>query len=401
MGVNFFCMGFDYNPFLCSHQGFSVRYLLLFSFFIFTALEAKQPLENATCKACHPIIFAEYQHSQHAKASIWSDPVHKAIWDKHPYKKQGKYTCAQCHTPSDHTLKGGKGLPTDNAAQIDEPISCQGCHRIESIEEHAHANRNVIQTKPKYFYSADVKRKGKKIIFHETSSFFGLFKKTTGSPYHDIDYSNDLFYTGKMCLGCHDHKQNGKGFSLCDLGVKQGGSKETCISCHMPQKLGTKVNLKQTATHAYHGMTIHGGIPAELSRYIKLSLSTTSDGFAVILHNEATHTLFAQPLRLAQLRVSIYRDGKTISLPPRTYVRVIGTRGKPSMPWLADTVLKDTSIKALETREEHFDTVLKQGDKVEMVLGYYLVNPKVAGKLGLEGDASTAFTVLTKKVVDF
>ena len=89
-----------------------------------------------------------------------------------------------------------------------------------------------------------------------------------------------------------------------------------------------------------------------------------------------------------------------ISLPPRTYVRMIGTQGKPSMPWLADTVLKDTSIKALETREEHFGTVLKKGDKVEMVLGYYLVNPEVVGKLGLEGDASTAFTVLTKKVVE-
>ena len=376
-----------------------MRLLLLLFLFIVSFTEAKQPLENTTCKACHPIIFAEYQHSMHAKASIYDDPVHKAIWDRHPYKKEGKYTCAQCHTPSDHTLKGGKGIPVENAVQKDEPISCQGCHRIESIEEHVRANRNVIQTKPKYFYSADAKRKGSKVLFHETSSFFGLVKKTSGSPYHDIDYGNDLFYTGKMCLGCHDHKQNGKGFALCDLGVKQGDSNATCISCHMPQKLGTKVNLKHTATHAYHGMTIHGGTPTELSRYVKLSLIPESDGFTITLKNEATHTLFSQPLRVAQLRVSIHRKGRTIALPPRTYVRVIGTRGKPSMPWLADTVLKDTSIKALETRSERFDTVLKKGDKVEATLGYYLVNPRVAGKLGLEGDASTAFTVLTRKVL--
>ncbi len=377
-----------------------MRYFPLLLLFI-SFLAAKTPLENTTCKACHPIIFAEYQHSQHAKASIWNDPVHKAVWDKHPNKEQGKYTCAKCHTPSDHSLKGGRGVPAGNTVQKDEPISCQGCHRIESIEEHVHANRNVIQAKPKYFYSADAKRKGEKVIFHETSSFFGLFKKTTGSPYHDIDYGNDLFYTGKMCLGCHDHKQNGKGFALCDLGVKQGDSNATCISCHMPQKPGTMVNLKHTATHASHDMTIHRGTLAELSRYIKLSLKPASQGFTITLHNEATHTLFAQPLRVAQLRVSIHRDGKTTVLPPRQYVRVIGTQGKPSMPWLADTVLKDTSIKALETREEHFDTVLKKGDKVEIVLGYYLVNPKVAGKLGLEGDVSTAFRVLTKKVVEF
>jgi len=377
-----------------------MQYLFFLLFVIVSFVEAKTPLENTTCKVCHPIIFAEYQHSMHAQASVWNDPVHKAIWDRHPNKKEGKYTCAKCHTPSDHTLKDGKGLPTENAVEKSEPISCQGCHRIESIEKHAHANRNVINPKPKYFYSADAKRKGSKVIFHETSSFFGLVKSTTGSPYHDIDYGNDLFYSGKMCLGCHDHKQNGKEFALCDLGVKQGESNATCISCHMPQKPGTFVNLKHTATHAYHGMTIHGGTPTELSRYIKLSLSSKSDGFTIALKNEATHTLFAQPLRVAQLRVSIHRDGKTIALPPRTYVRVIGTQGKPSMPWLADTVLKDTSIKALETREERYDKVLKSGDKVEVVLGYYLANPKAAKKLGLEGDASTEFTVLTQKMVE-
>jgi len=376
-----------------------MQYFFFFLFVIVSFVEAKTPLENTTCKACHPIIFAEYQHSMHAKASVWDDPVHKAIWDRHPNKKEGKYTCAQCHTPSDHTLKEGKGLPTDNAVEKHEPISCQGCHRIESIEKHAHANRNVVNPKSKYFYSADAKRKGNKVIFHETSSFLGLVKSTTGSPYHDIDYGNDLFYTGKMCLGCHDHKQNGKGFALCDLGVKQEDSNATCISCHMPQKPGTFVNLKHTATHAYHGITIHGGTPAELARFIKLSLIPKPNGFVIALKNEATHTLFSQPLRVAQLRVSIHRDGRTIPLPPRTYVRVIGTHGKPSMPWLADTVLKDTSIKALERREESYDTVLKKGDKVEAVLGYYLVNPRVAKKLGLEKDVSTEFTVLTRKVL--
>jgi len=376
-----------------------MQYFFFFLFVIVSFVEAKTPLENTTCKACHPTIFAEYQHSMHAKASVWNDPVHKAIWDKHPNKKEGKYTCAKCHTPSDHTLKDGKGIPAENAVQKQEPISCQGCHRIESIEKHARANRNVIHPKPKYFYSADAKRKGSKVLFHETSSFFGLIKHTVGSPYHDIDYSNTGYYDGSMCMGCHEHKQNSKGFAICDLEVKQGDSNATCISCHMPQKLGTFANSKHTSTHADHTMSIHGGMAANLARYIKLSIDAKPDGFVVALKNVAPHTLFAQPLRVAQLRVSIHRDGKTIALPPRTYVRVIGTHGKPSMPWLADAVLKDTSIKALERREETYDTVLKKGDKVEAVLGYYLVSPRVAKKLGLEKDVSTEFTVLAQKVL--
>ena len=66
------------------------------------------------------------------------------------------------------------------------------------------------------------------------------------------------------------------------------------------------------------------------------------------------------------------------------------------MPWLADTVIKDTSIKALETRTESFKTVLKKGDKVEAELGYYLVNPHAAAKLGINDPGATEYTVLTR-----
>jgi len=356
-------------------------------------------LENTTCKKCHPIIYSEYLNSMHAKASVFKDPVHKAVWDKHPAKAKGNYKCAKCHTPSDHQLMAGESTLVENEVQQTEPISCQQCHKIESIEKHTKANKNILSTKEKIFYSADKKLKGQKIVFKEESHLLGLFKTKIGSPYHDIDYGNENFYNGDMCMGCHSHKQNSQGFAVCDMEVKQGDSKETCISCHMPQVKGSLANQKESATHAFHGHSIHAVTPTTLSKYIKLTVDTNGDGFIVNIKNEATHTLFSQPLRLNQLKVSIEREGKVTPLKTESFVKVIGKDGKPAMPWLANEVLKDTLIKALETRKVSYDTVLKKDDVVLLEFGYYLVNPKVAKKLGITEESATKFIVLTKERV--
>jgi len=219
----------------------------------------------------------------------------------------------------------------------------------------------------------------------------------TGSPYHDIDYSNEGYYNGDSCMGCHSHKQNSKNFVVCDLEVKQGDSKESCVSCHLPQVQGSLANQKESATHAFHGQSIHNNTPALLSKYIKLSLDKNANGFNVNIKNEATHTLFPQPLRLNQLKVSIERDGKSIDLKTESFARVIGTDGKPSMPWLADAIISDTSIKAHETRTVKYTDVLKEGDVVVVKFGYYVVNPKAAKKLEITDKSVTEFIVLTKK----
>ncbi len=360
-----------------------------------TQIEAT--LENRTCKTCHPIIYQEYQNSMHSRSSIYRDSIHKSVWDIHPAKQKGKYSCAKCHTPSDHNLIEGKSKLVNNEVQLTEPISCQQCHMIKSIEEHTKSNKNILTTKPKTFFSADKALKGTKIEFKEESHFFGMLKGKSGSPYHDIDYSNEGYYNGDSCMGCHSHKQNDKGFAICDLEVKQEDSKESCISCHMSQVQGSLANQKESATHAFHGQNIRNSTSALLSKYIKLSLEKSTGGFNIKIKNEATHTLFPQPLRLAQLRVSIERDSKTIELKTESFARIIGTNGKPSMPWLADSIISDTSIKAHEIRKVKYDTVLQKEDTVIVEFGYYIVNPKVATKLGITQKSATKFIVLTKK----
>lgn len=360
-------------------------------------LQTYAALENTTCKKCHPRIYSEYQSSMHAKASIFNDPVHKAVWDKHPAKAKNNYKCAKCHTPADHDLISGKNRLTNNKIQQTEPISCQSCHTIESIEKHTKANKNLFIKKKKYFFSANKEKKGIKLVFKEEKKLFGLITKTSGSPYHDIDYSNENFYSGNMCMGCHSHKQNNKGFAVCDMEIKQGKSKETCISCHMPQVKGSLANQKQSATHAFHGHSMHHATSNNLSQYIKLSIEKIPAGFTVNIKNEAIHTLFSQPLRLNQLRVSIERGGKSIPLKTTSFIKVIGRDGKPAMPWLANEVLKDSLIKALETRKVTYTTKLQKGDTVVVKFGYYLVNPKAAKKLNITDKRVTEFIVLTQK----
>jgi DNA-directed RNA polymerase subunit RPC12/RpoP len=362
---------------------------------LFTLFGTLYAVDNTTCKQCHPVIYQEYQNSMHAKASIFKDPVHKAVWDKHPAKAKGNYKCAKCHTPADQQLLTHKSVPTPNKIQMTEPVSCQSCHTIQSIQKHAKANTNIYTTKPKYFYSADKAKKGEKIIFKEEKRFFGLVTETSGSPYHDIDYSNENFYNGNMCMGCHDHKENAKGFTVCDLEVKQGDSKETCISCHMPEVKGPLANQKQSRVHAFHGVSIHRK-PADLAKYVTLSLTPTDHGFTVQVQNKATHTLFPQPLRLSQLRVSIEHRDQVTPLAPVNFQRVIGTEGKPAMPWLATEVIKDTTIKALESRKVAFDKPLHQGDVVVVKFGYYIANPKAARKLGIHDETDTRFIILTE-----
>ena len=337
-----------------------------------------------TCKGCHPVIYSEFQKSIHKKSSINEDMVHKAIWDKHPAKAKGNYKCAKCHTPNNQTHQG---------------ITCISCHTITGIEEHTKVNKNIYETKDKTLYSAEKGMEDKKVIYEEKSSWFGLFKETTGSPYHDIDYSNKNYYNGKMCMGCHSHKQNGKNFNVCTTEMKGAKDEESnCISCHMPKVKGSATNIRLSKTHAFHGFAGVRNAPELLSKYVDINYSKTDSGFNLTIHNKAPHNLMTHPLRVVALKTKLKRDGKVKELKTFSFVKLIGTDGKPAMPWLATEVVKDTMIKESEKRVVKFDTKLQKGDEIETVLGFYIVNPKVAKKLGLDKEPElTQFTHIKRE----
>jgi hypothetical protein len=321
----------------------------------------------------------------HKKSSIYDDKVHQAVWDMHPSKAKDDYTCASCHTPHAKTEEEQR-----------EGISCSSCHTIKAVEHHSSVNKNVYGDDAKTFYSAEKGRENEKVVYKQESSFFGLNKTTVGSPYHDIDYTNENFYTGESCMGCHSHRENSHGLAVCNTGT-QGAkdTKQNCITCHMPKIKGTATTIRLSETHAYHGFAGAHQKPEMLAEYVTFKVNKSSRGFDVSIANKAPHDLMLHPLRVVQLRVNLIREGKAQALATETFVKVIGRDGKPAMPWVANAVLKDSMIKANETRVVTYDTMLHQGDRVEVQLGYYVVNPKALKKLNLEGDkALEKFTIL-------
>lgn len=359
-----------------------LRLLLFLTLFVIHQLSANN---LDTCKSCHPTIYNEFQDSFHKKSTIKEDKVHKVIWDKHPSKEKDDYSCAKCHSPVD-----------DNAEQKHEGITCISCHSITDIKEHKISNTNIIETKPKTLYSAQKGSEDKKVIYQEKTSWFGLLKETIGSPYHDIDYTNKGYYTGKMCMGCHSHKQNSKEFNVCRTDMEGVNStKDNCITCHMPQVQGTSTTIKKTKTHAYHGFAGARNAPQMLSKYIGIDYKKSSSGFEIIVHNKAPHDMFTHPLRSVQLKTILRKDGKSQLLKTHTFARILSHEGKPSMPWLATGLLQNNMIKANKKRTVAYDKTINIGDEIEVVLGFYIVNPKASKKLGLENEKDiSSFKIL-------
>jgi hypothetical protein len=344
--------------------------------------------EIETCKKCHPQIVDEFEGSMHRKATYHNDPLHKAAWDLHPLKEKGDYSCKECHAPL-----------AKNEEEIQNGVTCASCHTIKDVEEHAAKNKNVYGKNPKTFYSAEAGREKEKVVYKQESSWFGMNKTSVGSPYHDIDYTNEKFYNGQMCMGCHSHRQNSAQFMVCETGKEGAKNKEeNCITCHMPKVEGTATTIRQSQKHAYHGFTGSHKNPEMLSKYVDLEFNKNSSGFDVIINNKAPHDLMLHPMRVVELRVSLVNGGKATPLKTFTFVRAIGNENGPSMPWLANQVVTDTMIKASEKKSIAYTDALKKGDKVEVQLGYYLVSPKGAEKLNIQENKEVQkFTVLKQK----
>jgi DNA-directed RNA polymerase subunit RPC12/RpoP len=342
--------------------------------------------DTASCKKCHPTIVSEFQSSMHKKSSIHDDKIHKAVWDKHPAKAKGKYKCAKCHTPN------------STKSTEHEGITCLSCHTIMDVQKHEKANKNIYSGKKKAFYSAEAGRESEKVVYKTTTSWWGN-KTTIGSAYHDLDYTNNIYYTGEICMGCHSHKQNSHSFNVCvteDAGAKD--KKSNCITCHMPKVEGTATTVRISKKHTFHGFAGARVESRMLSKYVDINFAKNSNGFDITINNNAPHALLTHPLRVVQLKTTITRNSKAIALKTHTFVKLIGTKGKPSMPWVATEVVKDTMIKANEKRVIKYEDALQSGDKVEVTLGFYVVNPKALKKLNLDGDKEISkFTILKTK----
>lgn len=338
--------------------------------------------ESKVCQKCHPIIYKEYYESSHRNASTFNNPIHKAMWDQHPKNEKG-YTCAKCHTPSD--LKSVQtGELAKNDTQTEEAISCVFCHTISDVQEGENHNTNSVTGKKREFYTAEKSLKGKAKAEYETvTSWFGLVKESKSSPYHKIDYNNENYYNGNVCMGCHSHTNNEHSFdiSMLDAAISET-DKNTCVTCHMPQVLGTKVTINETKTHAYHGIAGIYHKQSSMGEYIDFKITKNTNNFKVNVINKSNHALFGQAFRQGILKAEVTRDGKVTKLKPFIFERVLAKDNKEVMPWNANMTLKDTLIYA--KREIVFNYSIKSGDELRLTLGVQRISEDGAKKLGLE-----------------
>ena len=290
------------------------------------------------------------------------------------------YSCAKCHTPAASNLdalvtKNNGVVPDANNSTQTEAVSCAYCHRIESIRHGRMMNRNVISK--------------------EDKSYFGSLKKHIESPFHKIKTDSAHFNSGNVCIGCHSHKKNKFDMNVCSTNIKYELDSANCVSCHMPKVKGSVSNMYETKEHTFHGFPGTHSHHDMLSRYVDMELKEGSDTFDIIIHNKSTHALSLHPMRVMQLRVKVTRDGKTKEFKAKNFARIIGADGKPTPPWFAKEEVKNNAIKGNEKRVISYNYTLQKGDKVEVTLGYYLVNPKMLKGLGLEkSEVATKFHII-------
>ena len=364
-----------------------IKILTLVLTLFFTSLSANYKYEsNLKCKKCHPDIYKEHQATMHNNSTIFKDPIHKAVWDKHPVNtKKGKYKCAKCHTPTADNLevllgKGTKGIPDIKNPTHTEGISCAYCHRIESIQLGSMANKNIMSA--------------------EEKDYFGTLNKPVRNKFH-YTAKNEIFKNGNVCMGCHSHKKNKEKLDVCVTGMEEVGSKDNCITCHMPKVAGSISTKEDTPTHSYHGFPGARTGHDMLAKYIDMTFSKTTEGFNVSIFNQSPHDLMLHPLRFTQLKVILQRDGVDTAFKPEVFIRLIGKDNKASPPWTANAVVKNTMIKAKETRVVAYAKKLKKGDTIKIVLGFYLVNPKLLVKFALQDyDVAKKFNILKEILVE-
>ncbi len=341
------------------------------------------------CQSCHPQIYDEFTGSMHANSIPQKDPIHKAVWDKHPQNiKQGRYECGKCHTPAANDLdkmltKGQKARPDATNPTHEAGISCAYCHRIEAIKHHKKFNTNVMSK--------------------EEKKYFGTLKEHIQSPYHKIAAEeNDLMKNGNVCIGCHSHKKNKHGLNVCSTNIANEMDGANCVSCHMPKVQGSVSTMAERKTHTFHGFAGSHFHSEMLQQYVDISMLREINDFVINIDNRTSHALLLHPLRVAVLKVSVQRGEETIKLKDEAFVRLIGHEGKPAMPWVASVTLKDSMIQANEKRSIKYDFNLQKGDKVDVVLGWYLVNPKALPSLNLQNEEiASKFITFKKQHFDF
>ena len=331
---------------------------------------------SESCNECHENIYREHTSSMHHKSTIFSDEVHAKVKNA---VNQEKYSCALCHMPAVRNLRKimiGQEQPNPDKHRQSDGVSCFYCHQISNVYHSKKYNINFSS------YKGEKK-----------PTVFGNLLKAYESNEHESQ-SSEIYKNSEVCMGCHSHKENAKGFEVCNT-KDQYDTRSDCIGCHMPKTEGTiekkdKGVRDQYASHEFLG--IHS--LAMVKKAVKLGLSYKDEVLELTITNKMGHSIITHPMRLKFAKTTIIRDKKIIwsnfkesplEDKEATFIIVFkDADNKASLPHKAIGYKLNRNLKAVTSKVIKYNVPkLKKGDEIKSQWISYIVNPKVAKKLDI------------------
>ncbi|QKQ24070.1 cytochrome c family protein [Candidatus Ruthia endofausta] len=332
-------------------------------------------LSSKKCSRCHSDIYEQWESSMHAKSTALKDPIHGLFYDAvvgNPRvkgvrmgKNKDKYpVCLECHSPA--AAKEGK-TQLNAKRSFSEGVNCIACHSLTKFKGTKKKSGGLKLGMKAYEYSSN-----------QIQGPNGTSKKHKNFGKGGVANNPGLFKTSKVCLGCHDQRNNSKKVPLCQTGgeiISAGGS-TTCQSCHMPV-------IEGISNH-----TMAGGHSAEMvskGLVMTINIKKVSDMFQIkvnatnlLPHNFPT----GAPFRNFYITVTaqnshgdvLWQSSKTHPMKDdkqAMFMYIIGDdNNKPTSPPKATKVLGDTRLKPNETRVLNY-TISSNGVAIITAKAYY------------------------------
>jgi hypothetical protein len=339
--------------------------------------KADQTHRAARCGECHEKMYEEWKLSSHAAAA--KSAVYEAM-----RKAPGATGCERCHTPL-------QALDVGSDTARHEGVTCEVCHRIESVQIGARAaSFSLLRT-------------------HEIK--FGP-RCELEDPYFHRARCSPLFTRSELCASCHllSHEL-GTGQAALPVHTEYEDWKKTrfaakgktCQSCHMP---GERASLA-TGEPEREGVPDHGFLGAA-QKLAGTALTATArvawkDGrvtaTVLVTNARAGHAIPAgSPGSEVVVRaVAVDAEAREIERVERVFARTLEDENGRSAPFFhAVNVRSDTRIQPGTTRSEALPIDVPDVHELRVTILSRPLGPELAARLELKVEekvlASTSFT---------
>ncbi|RUM47120.1 MAG: hypothetical protein DSY80_01190 [Desulfocapsa sp.] len=363
---------------------------------------------SKNCYPCHKEIVKTWRTSRHAHSHFGKNDLFKKsllyMTKKNPTMilDEMKMKCAQCHNPRivKSTLDGDDKISllmghksTQKAyrdmlgsTNMKDGINCLVCHNVDKIHLDKSKGSQGMNS----------------IVFGPQGTMYGPFRDASTVYHQSVHKEHFDRDEPTLCFSCHYSGTNQHGLEVYSTGreydktLKKKGKEITgCKKCHMSRrksghasnysKAGERPKKRMVRAHRFASVD-NSDI---LEKYIDVSGRVAQSNLFTFLFikitNHSPHKLpSGYGLRELTINVKFF---DMHDVPLGSAKKVMGAvwgdaEGKPTIPHLASSLLKDTRIKGLSSKEYVFD-IPKKAKYVTYVMTYRLVSETMSKEIGI------------------